>query len=370
MPTHAAHEVAHGANHAAQGISRPSRFAARAAIRRNKMATRSIMHQRENAWRAIRHDIDQIRPTFDHTTKDISFPPTLSFDPRVRWTTSASHRRTSHPRSRFSRFSGGYQLNASRGYYYNDNVNSYSHRRYHRTHRYQPQIVVPPAEVPVTLSYESLRATMPPDSPNFCFIPLSQLGTYGTSQEAKAAETFDVRSKLYALFYRPTQTSTGVCPNLAQEINSLVASTTARIAEIRHPDSVGPWIGNCCCIWCCGCGLLCAYNCVFGGQFGSVNDRKRLFVESEYNSAMDDILGLWNSNTTVSNRGIAVTLTDIGDIMSGLVFEVLPYMLPSYQEPIRAAAPQANPHFLLPPLLAPLDLTPNEASSITMIEKV
>ena len=68
----------------------------------------------------------------------------------------------------------GHMHNAILGYTRYDSVNCYMHRRYTHFHRFQQAHISPVSEsstADIPVSYAALRATLPPDSPNFAFIP-------------------------------------------------------------------------------------------------------------------------------------------------------------------------------------------------------
>lgn len=236
----------------------------------------------------------------------------------------------------------------SNGYHSYDDVNSYQHRRYGRTHRYRAP--VKDYTDGETVSYDSIRVTIPPDSPNFCFVPLAELSICGTPEEAVSNKECNLRFKVKSLFYRPMGAgpiTSGVSytPDTEALIDKLLDDSATVLRNQEDPDNAGFWAPD----W------MTLGGCLAGGN---VESRKEEFYEEELEAAVQEIVTMWNKSTLLVAAGANITFADIGNAVLGFCVEVLPYLPlhePGTQNPYQLntggeAPPMVtNPHFLQPP---------------------
>ena len=299
--------------------------------------------------------------------------PKLNFSSKVHYT---RHRRSHYG----SHHDDPYYQNSSLGYHCYDDVNSYNHRRYARIHHYRPLV----SKDPEMISYDSLRMSLPPDSPNFCFIPLTALAMCGTPDEVEAIKSdhFNVTAKAMALLSRPysvDQTSISVLHALVKELTNLSGTL---LRGMEDPEDNGWYVPD-----------FLGYGCLVGK---SKQQRMDDFAEQEMEETADEIVVLWNKNEKLAVRGIAISFVDIGHSFCGFAMEVLPYIsvpsAPMPTNPLHAAGNSvpgfpmqtavnevdvpvpttnlmANPQFFVAPTAPPMAFSSAELKTMGMMSQ-
>lgn len=294
------------------------------------------------------------------------FSPFKSSDNRI----FRSPNKPTYARSnRFSNradYSDPYYSNTFLGYQSYDSVNSYQHRHYGRTHHYRPPVQNYTTDA---VSYDYVRVTLPPDSPNFCFLPVSELTHFNNTTEESEVHDFNVRSKMQSLFYRPMGFPTPVIytPDTEKEIIRLLYFAGFALRQQQDPEEQF-WVPD----------FLTFCGCCIGGD---VEKRKNSFAEDQLEIAVEDILKEWNKSSLMRAANARMTYADIGNTVMGFCVEVLPCLPPletdsspyKYQQLDTPPMLLMNPHFFQPPpsyndaLFAP---TPGEVMSVGLMAQV
>ena len=272
--------------------------------------------------------------------------------PKMNFSGKVHHSR--YRRSHYgSHYDDPYYQNSTNGFHCYDDINSYSHRRYARTHGYR-QLVNKDPEV---VSYDSLRMTLPPDSPNFCFIPISSLSMCGTADEAESlkSDNFEPLAKVMALMSRPYSVDQTSMADLYASVKDLLNKSGTLLRGMDDPEDNGwyipDWLG---------------YGCITGK---SKQQRMDDFVEQEMEETADEIVVLWNKDSKVAARGISISFVDIGDAFCGLSLEVLPYI--SVPNSVLEGGPRlaSNPQFFVPPSTVPASFSPAEMKALSLTSR-
>jgi hypothetical protein len=299
-------------------------------------------------------------------TRARKFTPFKSTDTRIfRSSSKPTHGRT-HRYSNRANYSDPYYSNTYHGYQSYDSVNCYQHRHYGRAHHYRSPVQNYTAE---SVSYDYVRVTLPPDSPNFCFLPLSELTHFRSFSEEDLSQDFNIKSKTQSIFYRPMGFPSPVnyTPDTEAELAKLLTSSGLTLRRQEDPNDQF-WMPDI--LTCCGC-------CIGG----NVEERKNSFAEDQLEMAIEDILHEWNKSPLMQAANARMTFADIGNAVMGFCLEVLPCLPPveadstpyKYQQFETPPAVFVNPHFFQPPpsyndaLFAP---TPGEVMSVGLMAQV
>ena len=277
---------------------------------------------------------------------------------KLKFDKSVHHSR--HHRSHYGTYDEDpYYHNSCLGYHSYDDVNSYSHRHYARTHGYRPIVSTKKSSdsEQEEVTYDSLRVTLPPDSPNFCFIPLTTLSMCGTDDEieAKKTDNFDATSKVIGVLSRPYSVDQSSMADLFSTAKDLLTTSGILLRGMDDPEDNGWYIPD----WLC-------YGCIVGK---SKQQRMDDFVEQELEETADEIVALWNKNAKISARGISMSFVDIGDVFSGFTLEVLPYVKAPDSALSGGGTMVANPHFFVAPSAPPLTVSPKEVKTMELMSQ-
>lgn len=349
----------------AKVAGRAGRHTSRAANRHVKSATRGISRHTQAGLRASRKGI---KHTYHATSrmakrshgihfcmpgiKIRKFPSIRMKFPNMNFSKLVHHSR--YRRSHYgSHNNDTYYQNSSNGYHCYDDVNSYHHRRYARTHRYRPVV----SKDPEMVSYDSMRMSLPPDSPNFCFIPLTTMSMCGTTDEDEAikCDHFNVMTKVLALVSRPYSVDESSMSVLSASIKNLLNGSGTLLRGMQDSEDNGWYIPD----------FLC-YGCIVGK---SKQQRMNEFSEQEMEETSDEIVVMWNKDTKIAARGISISFVDIGHSFCGFTLEVLPYISVPTAAVAGGSTMMPNPQFFVAPSAPPVDYTSSEMKAISFMSQ-
>lgn len=202
------------------------------------------------------------------------------------------------------------------------------------------------------MSYDSMRMSLPPDSPNFCFIPLTSLSMCGTADEMESnkSDHFNVTAKVIALLSRPYSVDQSSMSVLYLAVKELLNTSGTLLRGMEDPEDNGWYIPD----------FLC-YGCIVGK---SKQQRMEDFAEQEMEETSDEIVVLWNKNLMIAARGISISFVDIGNSFCGFTLEVLPYLHVPTAVVAGGAAMVINPQFFVVPTAPPLTYSAAEMKTI------
>jgi hypothetical protein len=242
-------------------------------------------------------------------------------DLRFRWAsiTSLSYYRVeTDPHILTSKYAiSAHMDNARSGFSRYDTVNCFMHRRYSRIHHNYQTPVAPVTEsiavdsTEFDVTYEALRSTFPPDSPNFAFVPLSDFGD--------VTATPGVVNKILGLLLRNHPSRMAYMTEYIdpqRAVDSLLESLSdvrgVMVDLGRTPEEMGgSWVPD----W-----LFC-YMCCMGNE----ETRKDQWAQENYDDVVNELVCIFNRSPMFAAFGISTTYIDIGNSFTGIVFEVLPY---------------------------------------------
>lgn len=276
------------------GGGRKGNSAAKKINRAAKSATKHVSHTAHKANQGAKHVSRGARNHFNPMVFRFGKPLHRRIRSVSRFTSTHRHQpQYNNCRSGFCRY---------------DNINAYSHRRYHRTHRYPVHYS---SESAVT--YDSLRATLPPNAANFCFVPLDDLTHYSATSPSSVA----LHRHLFALLYRPPIYPNPLPSTASADLRSLLEGFAMQLTDAEKSTPPGfawpDWLA------CLGCRTTAAHR------------------EECLENTLLEVTASLNSSDMFTIRGIVATYVDIGDVLKGFAVEVLP-ILPSDKI--------TNPHFV------------------------
>mmetsp|Transcript_26954 Transcript_26954/g.50329 ORF Transcript_26954/g.50329 Transcript_26954/m.50329 type:complete len:526 (-) Transcript_26954:136-1713(-) len=361
----AAHRAGGRARHVGSHAARHAGGAGRVGIRRGRAATRGMTRHTRAGFKASRRGITRSYHSTSRMAKRSrgvhfrmpgvklrKFPSCRVKLPKMNISRKIHHSR--YRRSHYgSHYDDPYYQNSSNGYHCYDDINSYSHRRFARTHRYHP----PVNKDPEMVSYDSLRVTLPPDSPNFCFIPVTSLSMCGSEDEkaAQDADNFNVIAKVLALVSRPYSVDQTSVADLHATVTDLLNKSGTLLRGMDDPEDNGWYIPD----WT-------GYGCVVGK---SKQQRMDDFVEQEMEETADEIVVMWNKDPKIAARGITVSYVDIGDTFCGFSLEVLPYVTVPCSAVEGGGTLAANHQFFVAPSAPPITFSPAEMKTISFMSQ-